>query len=56
MVVSVEELITMLEGAQIEPTTENISALQGMLSLEVFPPDQCLLDLKSYNELGATWI
>lgn len=56
MLISVEELIAMLEGAKIEPTANNIEALQGMLSLGVFSPDECLMDLKAYNEVGATWL
>jgi hypothetical protein len=56
MVISVKELTDLLEDAQIEPTSNNIKALSGMLSVGVFSPEECLNDLRAYIEVGAVWV
>jgi hypothetical protein len=56
MIIDTDLVITYLKDANLEPTSNNINALAGMLSLEVFPPDQCIADLKAYIECGATWV
>jgi len=56
MIISVKELTEMLEDANIEPTANNVSALQGMLSMGVFSPEECINDLLAYIETGAVWI
>jgi hypothetical protein len=56
MIVDVSYVTALLESADIEVTIDNIEALAGMLSLEVFPPDQCILDLKRFIEKGGVFI
>jgi hypothetical protein len=55
MIVDIAYVVALLRSAEIEPTAGNIEALAGMLSLEVFSPDQCLLDLKKFIEVDGVY-
>ena len=56
MLQDVDYVIGLLKEAGIPPTTNHIETLTGLLSLGVFPPDQCIADLQAYIDTGAVWL
>jgi len=55
MIIDIDYVIGLLESADIEITVGNLDALAGMLSLEVFTPEQCLMDLKRFIEVDGVY-
>lgn len=56
MLFEIQELVDYLEDAGIDPSSQNVEALQGMLSLGVFPVEICIADLKNFISKGVRWV